>query len=134
MLLALAGNQGNFLATVAVVDLAAKRVLNHLPIVRQQHHGRRNDPAWAKIPNVLVEYVAGQHEERMRMSEEDLRMLTLPSSNECRQALFVQVDGVEINKPVPQQGAHPPPQRSRNRGIAPQRSDLHAVVKPSPLV
>ena len=53
MLFALAGNQGNFLATVAVVDLAAERLLNHLPFVRQQHHGRRNDPAWTKIPNVL---------------------------------------------------------------------------------
>src|SRR5882762_7161349 len=98
--LAFAGDQTDLFAAVAVRDLAAEGRLDHLAFVRQQHHGGGNDASRPQILHSLLEQVAGEHVQRMRMPEENFRLLAPPAGDEIFDRALVEVDRVEIDEAV----------------------------------
>src|ERR1700687_1975457 len=98
--LAFAADQTDLFAAVAVRDLAAERRFDDLAFVRQQHHGSGNDAPRPQIPHSLLEQVAGEHVQRMRVPEENFWLLVPPAGDEILDRPLVEVDRIEIDEAV----------------------------------
>src|SRR5580704_5059555 len=132
--LALAGDQSDLLAAVAVGDPAAEHLLDERALVSHQHHGGGDDTARPQVRDLLIPEVTRQHVERMGVPEEHLGALAPPGAYELTERALVEVDRVEEHEAVDQETPQALLGRPGERRVAPQRRHLHAVEGPGPLV
>ena len=131
---ALAGDEPDFLAAVAVRHLAAECRLDHRALVVEQHHRGGDDAAGPQVADAVLLEIARQHVERVRMSEQHFRVLRAPAGDEVLDGAVVEVDRVEIHEAIDQQAPQALLERPCHRRVAPQCRDLHAVKGAGPLV
>ena len=118
MLLALAGDEADLLAPVAVGDRDAADRLDDPPLGLEQHHAGGDDPARVQ-PAPRVAQVLGQDEQRMGMAEEQPRAHALPVGQEALERRLVDAHRVEVDDAVLERGAQAVLQRARDRRVAP---------------